>query len=562
MLQFNSKYKSIDQLNSVTLPNFTIVTGVNGAGKSHLLEAIKEGHLTLNGIPLNEIVHFDYKTFQLDNEAAFSAHQIEQEKNQAWAIFNSHVRPNAVNWKNQIGQDEKQIIQQARESKTPFWRLNNGTLVKYKNLARNYFRNLARQKNSNVQQYARSLHSMAKNSLLTLDEIDEDYFRSTYTPVTLKSDFLPAQLGKAFWDYYIKLELNDYYRFKNQEGDKSYKYLSQEDFIARNGERPWVLANRILSSFSTLQYRFNSPEGSSHLGSFQLKLEHTKKPNLNIQFNSLSSGERILMALVASIYKASTDRSFPRLLLLDEIDASLHPSMIQNLLDVIKDILLPENVQVIAVTHSPTTIALADEDSIHLMQQDGPNRLTKAAKSEALAILTEGFATLDEGLTLLDQLSHSEITIISEGHNTRYIQEFLDHYNIANCSILTGLEADSGKNQLKVLYKFFTLVPHTTKVLFVFDCDVSWNLEESDNTYFYKFNRNTSNILATSGIENMFDENLLSDFCVTIQEPKSTEIKRQFHSSQKANFLEFISDRRTKTDFHRFEDLANKLRGL
>lgn len=131
-----------------------------------------------------------------------------------------------------------------------------------------------------------------------------------------------------------------------------------------------------------------------------------------------------------------------------------------------------------------------------------------------------------------------------------------------NCNILSGLEADSGKNQLKVLYKFFKIVPHTTKVLFVFDCDVSWNLNELNNTFFYKFNRNTSNRVATSGIENMFDESLFSSFCVKIQEPNSNEVKREFHASQKNNFLEFIKSRKTKSDFHRFYGLLNKLQEL
>ena len=99
MLEFGSVYKSISELDPIELPAFTLVTGVNGAGKSHLLEAIKEGNLILDGIPQSEIVLFDYKTFQLDNEAAFSAHQIEQEKTQAWNLFNSNIKPNSHNWK-------------------------------------------------------------------------------------------------------------------------------------------------------------------------------------------------------------------------------------------------------------------------------------------------------------------------------------------------------------------------------------------------------------------------------------------------------------------------------
>lgn len=64
------------------------------------------------------------------------------------------------------------------------------------------------------------------------------------------------------------------------------------------------------------------------------------------------------MALVASIYKSSSDGAFPDILLLDELDASLHPSMIKNMIGVIEDIFLEQGIKVILVTHSPSTIAL------------------------------------------------------------------------------------------------------------------------------------------------------------------------------------------------------------
>jgi len=58
-------------------------------------------------------------------------------------------------------------------------------------------------------------------------------------------------------------------------------------------------------------------------------------------------------------------------LLLDEVDASLHPSMIKNLLDVIEKIFLKNGCKVILATHSPTTVALAPEESIYeISKQD------------------------------------------------------------------------------------------------------------------------------------------------------------------------------------------------
>ncbi len=49
-LSFQTPHRSIVTLPPVQLPDFTILTGVNGSGKSHLLEAIYAGHVIVNGI--------------------------------------------------------------------------------------------------------------------------------------------------------------------------------------------------------------------------------------------------------------------------------------------------------------------------------------------------------------------------------------------------------------------------------------------------------------------------------------------------------------------------------
>jgi len=136
-----------------------------------------------------------------------------------------------------------------------------------------------------------------------------------------------------------------------------------------------------------------SPEGMDINGEYVFKLKHKYK-DIEISFEDLSSGEKILMALVASIYKSQSDGVFPDILLLDEIDATLHPSMIKNLLKVIENIFLAKGVKVIFTTHSPTTVALAPNDSIYVMKKDGLDRIQKTSKEKAIKILTEGIPTL------------------------------------------------------------------------------------------------------------------------------------------------------------------------
>ena len=64
-LVFKNVYKSIGSLPDTTLPPFTILTGVNGSGKTQLLHAINAGHIEVVGIPhnANTIRPFDWSNF-------------------------------------------------------------------------------------------------------------------------------------------------------------------------------------------------------------------------------------------------------------------------------------------------------------------------------------------------------------------------------------------------------------------------------------------------------------------------------------------------------------------
>ena len=88
---------------------------------------------------------------------------------------------------------------------------------------------------------------------------------------------------------------------------------------------------------------------------------------------------------------------FPKLLLLDEIDAPLHPSMTRDLLDILLNVIIREhNVRVILTTHSPSTVALAPESSIFLLQSRPDGHLLELiSKNKAIRSLASGIPTLN-----------------------------------------------------------------------------------------------------------------------------------------------------------------------
>lgn len=556
-LQFRGvEHLSISQFNPIELAEFTVLTGVNGSGKSHLLDAIEKRKVIIEGMDNANIVLFNYETFKLENEGIFNAQQLASEKEQAFIYFNQQFRNNIIAWRQPIGEEYLSIKKSCIENKQKFLEVTSVPAISQLNQT---LKNFFAESNIKGNPYSKGINSVMRTLPYSMDEIEADDFYSSYKPYNLKNDFLPQELGKVIWDYYVKYYRNRMNVFENQTNGKNLPVLSEQEFIAKHGEKPWEVLNKILSNFDSLDYKISSPETLDVFASYQLKLIHTKKPRLEVEFSSLSSGERVLMALVASVYKASSDNIFPDILLLDELDASLHPSMMKNMLAVIKDIFLDKGIKVILVTHSPTTIALAPEESIFVMSKDGLDRISKKSQQDALRILTEGFATLDEGIMVFDAAVQNTLSIVTEGKNTVLIQKALDFYEVTGVKVITGFEDASGKEQLKTLFDFFCRANHKNNVIFVWDCDAHKykNLKDQNQTYPYVFEENSSNTIAKNGIENLFPESLFANFKRITTDSRG--VAESFDTNLKNNFTCSILERNEKTDFKNFEALINKI---
>ena len=154
-------------------------------------------------------------------------------------------------------------------------------------------------------------------------------------------------------------------------------------------------------------------------------------------------GNRLLSMCFAAYHKAM-GRCQPGLLLLDEVDAVLHPSMISALIAGLREQFVDNGTAVIMATHSVTTASLVDEVAIFRVSRSGGRvKVFRVTKSEAVAELSEGLATIDAGLKIAASESTAPITIMSEGKNTLH----LDLAKIAQCrgdSAALGLRISAG----------------------------------------------------------------------------------------------------------------------
>jgi len=122
-----------------------------------------------------------------------------------------------------------------------------------------------------------------------------------------------------------------------------------------------------------------------------------------ISFQNFSWGERVIVSLGFLEYYASYMKRSPSVMIMDELDAHLHPALIPNFYRVINDILIKQfGTKVIMTTHNPSTIALAPKDDdcvVYKMTNEEGTKLIKDASKdyyESVKTLTEGLVIVNE----------------------------------------------------------------------------------------------------------------------------------------------------------------------
>jgi ABC-type molybdenum transport system ATPase subunit/photorepair protein PhrA len=414
-LIFQSVHKSITGLVPIELPAFTVLTGRNGSGKTHLLTAITEGKVASSIVTdvKRDVRFFDWQTIVPKDTGVFDPWQ-DQSKRSGWFTQIQTQRNNAFPGLQQyvislgvpaINCSSVQAVESLTVEKLR-------TLLAMPEQAEETYRLIR----TRVRKYGAQVGQNTighigdqawRQAVPTITETDPESFAlSSQTeffrnPLFLwgEVDAFQQAFGKVFTAYRELLHDNLHVREWPPSSGSKQKYLADDEFKAAYGEPPWVFVNRILE-VCKLDFRVDFPP-LQETGSYEPKL--TKQTSgVEMKFVDLSSGERVLMSFALCLYNTEDKRqakNFPKLLLLDEVDAPLHPSMTASLLKTIQEVLVDgKAVSVILTTHSPSTVAMAPEESIYAMNPDGP-RVEKVSKSSALSILTTGVPTLSISFT-------------------------------------------------------------------------------------------------------------------------------------------------------------------
>lgn len=305
------------------------VVGINGAGKSRLLEAVFEGKIKItadeNLISREQILHLTVERLQPNFIFGFNAVQHKANIDSAKALYRLHC-----------GKFQPELQQTIIALGQISGRMQQGV---------------------NTHVLANTVIAAGRATGKDLNALDDQDIADAYS-VEL-SQLGTLNVTATMLEYLARQDENNYNEYRNDRHAENRPHRTAEEFNARFGPPPWEVLNDVLKSVFDGMYYVQPPVLGS-TGGYEAQLIRKDGKVINPGF--LSSGERVLLWLSLSMYIANSKQvgTMPRLLLLDEPDATLHPQMIQNLHKVLSIIAEKFDCNIVFTTHSPTTVALFD----------------------------------------------------------------------------------------------------------------------------------------------------------------------------------------------------------
>lgn len=370
-IRLDSPFKSITRLDEIELPSFVVLTGLNGAGKTQLIQAIatKKACIEADGSEATNLIHITGGLGGLSSVP----------------FYGSKLERFCIALQNKIS---NYVYHKANSPQLTYYSFESFFTPLEKTIIGTVNRNTAEKSKKKVETEPTYTDRLEIMRCIPPGAIIED---SPYSGAN--QDIFQCDLSQIFKLYHLLQEENDINCYlKDKKGRADVEALSDDEFIDRHGEAPWILANEILSS-GGMGYYLTTPENQSSGEPFTAKLiSHLDGTEIN--FSDLSSGEQVLMSLSLMLYNSHYERIYPEVLLLDEPDCHLHPSMAGKLIKIIEEVfVIRRNVKVIMTTHSPSTVALTPEDYLFVMKKDG-GRLSKQSKERCIKTLTAGVPAL------------------------------------------------------------------------------------------------------------------------------------------------------------------------
>ena len=597
-IELKRPYMSIESLQmECSLPSFAVLMGRNGVGKTQLLDALVEGAASIEGIPRESVEKYDMNTFTPKRMGGASWGSSRFSASTATTyLTNPGTGPSPVQRAAEIYKATAQDIRRNEgedglrnfESRVRRWIERNRDFTALKgvngtNHSAKYTQQISqeiidplspdadksRKRKPGFHNNGGTLVSLAMKLARKLPHqlTREDILRAWH----YEGDILDGKLSQIFVAHLVDQFLWAHRRIETAPESSDYHTLLS-DYEAQNPP-PWDVLRYAFDQVredagndGLFDFDFSDP-GTTRLSmanyqqySFQTEMTNRQTGD-TYGVNSLSSGEQVLMSLCLMSFNERLGRRRPKLLLLDELDAVLHPSMIRALCTVLKRLYVGRGTKVMMTTHSPVTATVLNDGEIfRITRQARIVRVTPATKSQAVHELSEGICTVDVGLRIA-AFDGAKVTILTEGLNALHLKRWAKLYFGEEVRVFDELMESTNDSQLYTYAKLLAKMVTNTQFIVVWDCDAKRfyaklvaELNGTEPMVPHVLVRR-ENRIAPDGIENKYDEELLKQFANTTTAPNGDVISRNLGGIQKKRFADYIYRKGTMEDFKHFSDL-------
>lgn len=365
-----------------SVPDFAVITGANGSGKSYFLEKIKE-HLS-NEVDPAKLIPFTYLSAMYDEQGSSSAIKAFPKMEEVFdmlqqigslQIDEAYIKGNTLNI--------ARII-----SMIPIQNTSTNTMNAVKNFAEHNWDNPITLVND-IQD--RSRHGAIKEAINKYIAEDLDGMKSREISVKIASTITEAEKKYLEQKEYAKQQLTPtkelYREWKMRNPNAS---MEEMDNFLLDEQKQKAFIQQVVqerfpdrNSYEIMNGSILPANFSYSLGLVNNKLVCISKSTIeqNVGIETLSDGERTVLKIASMVFynqgcgpldggSKNLAVHKPRIILMDEPDRHLDPRSCTVLFDFLYNTLVKKlNMQVIMTTHRPDTVKLAPSDSIFVAKK-------------------------------------------------------------------------------------------------------------------------------------------------------------------------------------------------
>jgi len=477
-LKLTNRYKSLQEgFEWKDIPPFAVITGVNGVGKTQLLDVIKGRSEKTDrhgrAIPIvreitspsgPESLVFSENTVQRGLSLNGLIEYVLNTDQRQLTIRN--LDNDIKNYQNNINN----VLQQLSQIKDKVTRLQFENNIRS---WREQKRNLHDQKlNVSIYAYDEELRRIGRKLDKNVEELREDEIRQNAID--------------NFESLTTVDELTRFLSNENQRYMKRVTYLTETHKTAEaellvSQERPYQTINRIFRQYGFDYFDMLNPFPND--GKLNGEIRFEGKGDEIVDYNSLSSGEQAIVQFVIWSYGQDFRGNRLNTMVLDEPDAHLHPSMCKMMVEIFSEMSAKKEIggggiRIIITTHSPSTVAFTPEGSLFVMLREADNkRVIRPTTTEyAVEILSDGIFTFSRAMSNFTLLSSST------KQNLVFVEGKTDVKHFTKAMQVLGYNLDVeffDMHDATTLSNFIRCTPaslfNKKSLIALFDCDYEGN---------------------------------------------------------------------------------------